>query len=60
MGVLPEQKLAVVRHLVEAAPDRVVGDLRAALAGAGGDSGLVDVRLLVETEARAARYRPLV
>ena len=39
MGVLPEQKLAVVRHLVEAAPDRVVGDLRAALAGAGEQLG---------------------
>ena len=60
MGVLPEQKLAVVRNLVEAAPDRVVGDLRAALAGAGGDSGLVDVRLLVETEARDRQLRNAV
>lgn len=60
MGVLPEQKLAVVRNLVEAAPDRVVGDLRAALAGAGGDSGLVDVRMLVETEARDRQLRNAV
>ncbi len=60
MGVLPEQKLAVVRHLVEAAPDRGVGELRAALAGAGGDSGLVDVRLLVETEARDRQLRNAV
>ncbi|MDO8901461.1 MAG: hypothetical protein Q7V15_08915 [Phenylobacterium sp.] len=46
--------------MVESAPDRVVGDLRGALSGAGGDSGLVDVRMLVETEARDRQLRNAV
>jgi len=60
MGGLPEQKLTILRQMVESAPDRVVGDLRGALSGAGGDSGLVDVRMLVETEARDRQLRNAV
>ncbi len=60
MGGLPEQKLAILRQMVESAPDRVVGDLRGALSGASGDSGLVDVRVLVETEARDRQLRNAV
>ncbi len=57
MGGLPEQKLAILRQMVESAPDRVVGDLRGALSAAAGDSGLMDVRALVETEARDRQLR---
>ena len=32
MAALPERKIAIVRALVEAAPDKVVGSLRHALA----------------------------
>lgn len=60
MGGLPEQKLAILRQMVESAPDRVVGDLRGALSGAAGDSGLAAVRLLVETEARDRQLRNAV
>ncbi|WP_333586168.1 hypothetical protein [Phenylobacterium sp.] len=57
MGALPETKLALLRSMVEMAPDRVVGDLRGALADTSGDSALVDVRLLVEAEVRDRQLR---
>jgi len=60
MGGLPEAKIAILRTMVEQAPDRVVSDLRGALAQAGGDSALLDVRLLVETEARDRQLRNAV
>lgn len=50
MGSLSERKIEIVRHLVETAPDRVVGGLQVALAEAGADSALGGVKLLVESE----------
>lgn len=50
MAALDERKLAIVRNLVETAPDRVVGNLRVALAETAEDSALGGVRRLVETE----------
>ena len=46
MGALPDQKLQIVRTLVETAPDQVVSSLQLALASAGGDPALADVRRL--------------
>lgn len=60
MGGLPEAKIAILRNMVELAPDKVVGDLRSALSQADGDSALVDVRLLVETESRDRQLRNAV
>lgn len=60
MPGLSEQKADIVRRLVETSPDRVVGALNAALAGAGGDSALSDVRRLVEAETQDRRLRNLV
>lgn len=57
MPGLSERKIEIVRALVEAAPDRVVGGLQAALAEAAGDPMLVGVRKLVEAEADDRRAR---
>jgi hypothetical protein len=57
MGALSEQKIEIVRQLVEAAPDKVVGGLQAALAETGEESALFAVRRLVDTEARDRRLR---
>ncbi len=51
MPALSDRKVAIVKTLVEAAPDKIVGGLRAALVDAGGDSVLSSVRKLVEIEA---------
>jgi len=50
MTALSERKIAIVRTLVESAPDRVVGSLRQALAQAAAESALGGVKRLVETE----------
>jgi len=50
MAALSERKILIVRTLVEAAPDRVVGTLQQALAGTAAESALGGVRRLVETE----------
>jgi hypothetical protein len=60
MPGLSEQKADIVRRLVETSPDRVVGALHAALAGAGGDAALSDVRRLVAAETEDRRLRNLV
>jgi hypothetical protein len=60
MVALPERKVAIVRTLVETAPDKVLGGLQAALAETVGDSALADVRRLVEVEARDRRLRNVV
>lgn len=60
MAGLSEQKIDIVRHLVESAPDRVVGSLQSALASAGGDATLASVRRLVEAEADDRRLRNVV
>src|SRR4051812_34353666 len=60
MPGLSEQKADIVRRLVETSPDRVVGALNAALAGAGGDGALSEVRRLVEAETEDRRLRNLV
>lgn len=57
MVALNERKIAIVRTLVESAPDRVVGRLQEALIGSGGDSALAGVRKLVEIEAKDRRLR---
>jgi len=48
MAALNERKIAIVRTLVESAPDRVVGRLQEALVDSGGDSALAGVKRLVE------------
>jgi hypothetical protein len=60
MAALSERKIQIVKALVEAAPDKVVGGLEAALAEATGDSALASVRRLVDAEARDRRLRNLV
>jgi hypothetical protein len=57
MGLLSERKVEIVRSLVEAAPDSVVGGLHSALVDTGDDSALFSVRQLVETEIRDRRLR---
>jgi hypothetical protein len=64
MVALSDRKIEIVRTLVEAAPDRIVGGLRMALAESAGDGVLASVRQLVETEAldrmlRNAVFQPL-
>ncbi|HEX3367607.1 hypothetical protein [Phenylobacterium sp.] len=51
MVALSDRKIAIVKTLVESAPDRIVGGLRLALAESVGDSVLASVRQLVEVEA---------
>ena len=60
MVALSERKIAIVRTLVESAPDRVVGRLQEALVASGGDSVLAGVRQLVEIEAADRRLRNAV
>ncbi len=60
MGALSQRKIEIVRTLVETAPDGIVGRLRMALAQAGDDTLLADVRLLVEAEAHDRALRNAV
>lgn len=60
MAALSERKIAIVRTLVETAPDRVVGNLRQALAETAEDSALGGVRRLVETEVSDRTLRNTV
>jgi hypothetical protein len=60
MSALSEQKLEVVRTLVETAPDGVVEGLSAALASAREDTALATVRRIVEVEAHDRQLRNLV
>ena len=60
MPALSERKIEIVRTLVEAAPDNIVGSLQRALAETGHDTALADVRQLVEAEARDRRLRNAV
>jgi hypothetical protein len=57
MPGLNEDKMEIVRALVESAPDKVVGGLQAALAESAGDAVLAGVRALVEVEAQDRRLR---
>lgn len=50
MAALSERKIAIVRTLVQAAPDKVVGSLQQALAETSLTSALGGVRRLVEAE----------
>jgi hypothetical protein len=60
MGALSDRKVAIVRMIVETAPDRVLGGLQAALHDTAGDAGLGAVRKLVEAEAHDRRVRNFV
>jgi hypothetical protein len=60
MVALSEHKIAIVRTLVESAPDRVVGRLQQALSNSAGDTALAGVRRVVETEATDRRLRNTV
>jgi hypothetical protein len=57
MAGLSERKIKILQTLVETSPDRVVGTLQAALAETHGDSGLAEVRRLVDLEAEDRRLR---
>lgn len=57
MSALPERKIAIVRTLVESAPDKVVGSLRQALSDASANSALYDVKQVVETEVAERTLR---
>ncbi|HEX2561862.1 hypothetical protein [Phenylobacterium sp.] len=57
MAALSDEKIQIVRALVEQAPDPVVARLQAALAQAGGDDALASVRQLVDLEADDRRVR---
>jgi len=60
MGALSPRKIEIVRTLVEAAPDKIVGGLQMALADTGEDSPLGSVRRLVELEVGERRLRNTV
>ncbi len=60
MPGLSDRKIEIVRHLVESAPDKIVGGLQNALAAASGDSVLAGVRRLVENEVADRRLRNAV
>jgi hypothetical protein len=60
MVALSERKIEIVRTLVAAAPDRIVGGLQAALASARGDSALASVRRLVDAEAKDRQLRNMI
>jgi len=60
MVALSERKIAIVRTLVESAPDRVVGRLQEALVDSAGDTALAGVRRVVEIEATDRRLRNTV
>lgn len=57
MSALSERKIAIVRTLVESAPDRVVGSLRQALAETSEHSALGGVKRLVEVEVYERNLR---
>jgi len=57
MAALSERQIKVVRNLVEAAPDRVVGSLRQALASTPADSALGGVKRLVDVEVADRNLR---
>src|SRR3954447_22220108 len=57
MAGLSERKIQILQALVEASPDRVVGTLQSALAETHGDTGLAEVRRLVDLEAEDRRLR---
>jgi hypothetical protein len=64
MVALSDRKIAIVRTLVESAPDKIVGGLQRALAQSAGDTVLASVRQLVEAEAadrvlRNAVFQPV-
>ncbi len=56
MAGLPEEKLEIVRGLMEVSPDRVIDGLRAALSQSQ-DAALAEIRLLVDAEAEERRLR---
>ncbi|WP_304164062.1 hypothetical protein [Phenylobacterium aquaticum] len=60
MPGLSDHKIEIVRHLVESAPDKIVGGLQNALSAASGDSALAGVRQLVESEMADRRLRNAV
>ncbi|MDZ4376230.1 MAG: hypothetical protein U1C74_33020, partial [Phenylobacterium sp.] len=60
MTALSERQTEIVRTLVEQAPDRVVGSLSQALAGATLESALGGVRRLVEGEVADRTLRNTV
>ncbi|MCR5872954.1 hypothetical protein LRS10_01315 [Phenylobacterium sp. J426] len=60
MGALSPRKIEIVRTLVEAAPDKIVGGLQMALADTGEDPALGSVRELVEVEVHERRLRNTV
>ena len=57
MTALSERKIAIVRTLVESAPDKVVGSLRQALAETPDQSALGGVKRLVEVEVYERNLR---
>lgn len=57
MPGLSDQKMEIVRTLVESAPDAIVGGLHNALVAADGDTALAGVRRLVESEVADRRLR---
>lgn len=60
MSGLPDHKIDIVRTLMQAAPDRVVGRLQMALSGGGDDPALAEVRQMVQREAQDRRLRNMV
>ena len=60
MSALSERKIAIVRTLVESAPDRVVGSLRQALAETVDTGALGGVKRLVEVEVHERTLRNTV
>ena len=65
MAALPERKIAIVRTLVETAPERILLSLQQALEGTEDESSLGGVRNLVEAEIadralRNAIFEPVV
>jgi hypothetical protein len=60
MPALSERNIEIVRTLVSAAPDKVVGSLQQALADTSDDSALGGVRRLVESEVAERTLRNTV
>ena len=60
MVQISDRKIAIVRTLVETAPDRIVDGLQRALSESGGDSVLAKVRQLVDAEAEDRLLRNAV
>ena len=57
MAALSERKIEIVRSLVEAAPDKIVGGLQQALSDTSGDTALASVKRLVEAEVSDRNFR---